>query len=120
MNPTVLIVDDDKGVQETLEAILEFEGYDVLLAGDGLEALQRLDEMTPQLILLDIMMPRMDGFAFAEALEARGLRPAVPIIVLTADGRAKQKAAQARAESYLPKPFEVSNLLDEVERLVKR
>jgi CheY-like chemotaxis protein len=120
LNPTVLVVDDDLGVQETLEAILEFEGYNVMVAGDGLEALKRLDEQVPALIVLDIMMPRMDGFAFALALEERGLRPEVPILVLTADGRAQQKAERARAESYLHKPFEVTDLLDKVEQLVRR
>ncbi|MDQ4075608.1 MAG: response regulator [Chloroflexota bacterium] len=118
MSSKVLIVDDDPGIQETLEAILEFEGYEVSLARDGIEALSYLEEELPGLILLDLMMPRMDGFALTQELERRGLRAALPIIVLTADGRAQEKAARLRAEDYVEKPFELSDLLDKVARLL--
>lgn len=117
MNQTVLIVEDDLGLQETLEAILDYEGYTVCIAGDGLEALQKLEAVTPSVILLDLMMPRMDGFAFLEALEVRGLRHAFPIILLTADSRAAQKAEVAGADGFLAKPFTIDALLEAIERL---
>jgi CheY-like chemotaxis protein len=64
-------------------------------------------------------MPRMDGYTFAEELAQRGLRPRIPLLVLTADGRAEQKARQVAAEGYLQKPFDVMSLLDEVNRLMQ-
>jgi CheY-like chemotaxis protein len=90
----------------------------VIVARDGVDALERLDNVAPALILLDLMMPRMDGYAFADALRQRGLRPAIPIVVVTADGRAEQKAAQIQAEGYLAKPFSMPELLDVLDRLV--
>lgn len=115
----VLIVDDDSGVQETLEAILLFEGYEVAIARDGLEALEWLEQKTPALVLLDLMMPRMDGFTVVKELERRGRRSEIPIVVLTADGRAKEKAEQVGADGYVAKPFELNNLLEEIERVTR-
>lgn len=117
MSGTILVVDDDPALQFTLSTLLEDEGYQVAVAGDGLEALDSLDGSTPNLILLDIAMPRMDGFAFVEQLSSRGLRQGIPIVVLTADGRAPQKAAQIGADGYLAKPFELTALLSQVARL---
>jgi two-component system, OmpR family, response regulator MprA len=114
---TILVVDDDQGLQETLEAVLQFEGYDVVVAGDGLEALAALTARRPAVIVLDWAMPRMDGPTFAAALQERGLRPGIPVLLLTADGRARQKAAQVGAEGCMAKPFDMTELLDEVARL---
>ncbi len=88
------------------------------MASDGVDALTILAERRPDLILLDVGMPRMDGFAFAEELGRRGLHPGIPIVVLTADGNARQKASRIGAWTYLTKPFSVDALLDCVERLV--
>lgn len=115
----VLVVDDDDGFQETLQALLEMEGYDVVVARDGQEALAKLEEITPAVILLDLMMPRMNGFDFAQELTRRGLRPAIPIVVLTADGRAGQKVEQIGAEGHLGKPFDVNALLQVVNQLAQ-
>lgn len=117
MGRTVLVIDDDADIQATLKGLLEDEGYTVLTADDGLDGLDRLDGTHPDLILLDLMMPRMDGYAFADELSRRGLRPAIPIIVLTADGRARQKAAQVSADGYAEKPFSLLALLEQVNRL---
>jgi CheY-like chemotaxis protein len=114
---TVLVVDDDVALQETLEAVLEFEGYEVVVARDGLEALAMLTTQRPAVIVLDWAMPRMDGPAFAAALRQRGLHPGIPVLLLTADGRARQKAAEVGAEGYMAKPFDMTELLDEVARL---
>ena len=78
----VLVVDDDPDILDALSEILEVEGYDVQRARNGREALQRLEQAMPDLVLLDLMMPVMDGWAFARS-RARGARP--PIIVLSAD-----------------------------------
>ena len=119
MGRTVLVVDDDESIQATLRDLLEDEGYQVLTANDGLDALDQLTPILPDLILLDLMMPRMDGYAFVEELSRRGLRPAVPVIVLTADGNIRQKAMQVGAEGYAEKPFSLLTLLEQVERLTR-
>lgn len=120
MTKTVLVVDDDEGLQETLAMLLQGEGYHVLLASDGVEALEHLQNpqgARPAVILLDVMMPRMNGYELSEEMKRRGLRPGIPVVVLTADGRARQKAEQIGAEGYLSKPFDIPDLLDELERL---
>lgn len=119
LNAKVLVVEDDAGLQETLAAVLEFEGYEVLVARDGIEALEILGNGIPALILLDLMMPRMDGFAFVKELQQRGLRTQVPVVVLTADGRAAQKADVAGADGYVEKPFQIPVLMEEIERFVR-
>lgn len=116
MDRTVLVVEDDAGLQETLEEILEIEGYDVTVAKDGLDALDKLSDPLPAVILLDVMMPRMDGYAFVDELRRRGLHPGIPILVLTADGRAQQKAERIGAVGYLEKPFDLRELLRQVAR----
>ena len=102
-----------------MQAALEFENYEVVVAEDGLVALEKLSTVKPDLILLDIMMPRMDGYAFAQELQRRGLRSSIPLIVLTADGRAQQKAALVGADGYLEKPFDIVEFLDQVERYIR-
>jgi len=118
VNRTILVVDDDRGLQAALAEIFEDEGYRVAVAHDGYHALDQLTGVPPDLIVLDIGMPRMDGFAFAAELTRRGLRPGIPMLVLTADGRAQQKAAQVNAEGWLAKPFDVGELLQRVAHLL--
>ena len=119
MERHILVVDDDMGLRETLQATLESEGYLVTIACDGIDALEKMRTITPALIILDLMMPRMDGYTFTKVLEDRGLRPSIPLLVLTADGRAKQKVREMNFDSFLRKPFEITDLLDEVERLAQ-
>jgi CheY-like chemotaxis protein len=118
MTTRVLVVDDDVGILETIEGVLELEGYEVELARDGVEAIQKVSAHPPALLLLDIMMPQMDGFAVAAELQRQGWHPAIPIIVLTADGRAAAKAAQIGAQGYVQKPFALETFIKEVTRVV--
>ena len=104
----VLVVDDDPDILDALAEILEVEGYDVQRARNGREALQRLEQGLPDLVLLDLMMPVMDGWEFARSL-APGARP--PIIVLSADRTVSVKAKEIGAHGGLAKPFELSELL---------
>jgi CheY-like chemotaxis protein len=113
----VLVVEDDLELREVLALALESEGYEVALSRDGLEALEWLGGRQPALIVLDWRMPRMDGPTFAQALEERGLRPGVPLLVLSADRRALQTPTLIEAESLIGKPFDLPSLLDEVARL---
>lgn len=118
MSKRVLVVDDDRTLREMLTVALELDGYEVGSAPDGLAALEAVIATPPQLVILDIMMPRMDGFSFAEALATRGLRDQLLLLVLTADGRAGQKAARIGADDWMEKPFDVNEFLDCVARLV--
>jgi CheY-like chemotaxis protein len=115
---TILIVDDDAGLQDLLQAVLEGEGYQVLVASDGQEALVQVSAHHPHLILLDLMMPHMNGSAFVAALEQRGLRASTTIIIVSADRHAVQLANQLHIDGLMQKPFEISELLDMVARLV--
>ena len=119
MRRPILVVDDDAGLREILEMALRGEGYSVLVARDGLEALATIEDERPAVVLLDWMMPRLDGPGFAAELARRGLRGRVPILLLTAANGAEERAAQIRAESVLAKPFELPDLLDEVDRLAR-
>lgn len=114
----VLVVDDDAGLQNLLQVILELEGYDVTVAKNGLVALEKLKFQRPDLILLDILMPGMDGFTFVKELEQRGLRPGIPILILTADARAGEQIQRMGFEGYLTKPFELRRFVAEVTKLL--
>lgn len=111
--PLVLVVDDDPDILDAICDILEGEGYRVARARHGLEALGKVSEERPALILLDLMMPVMDGMAFAHALREKNLADGVPIIVISADGN-PQKAASVGARGFLAKPFDIQALLDHV------
>lgn len=116
----ILVVDDDPWIQQLLELVLADEGYTVVIANNGDEALAILDERQPSLILLDWMMPRMNGQQFARELSRRGLRSEIPVLLLTAAGGAPAKAALIGAEACLAKPFDLDELLDRVSQLLAR
>jgi DNA-binding response OmpR family regulator len=111
----VLVVDDDPDILDALSEILEVEGYEVQRARNGREALQRLEHAPPDLVLLDLMMPVMDGWEFARSLDPDA-RP--PIIVLSADRNVSVKAQEIGALGWLAKPFELSELLAVVRRAI--
>jgi CheY-like chemotaxis protein len=111
-HPLVLVVDDDPDILEAICDILEVEDYRVAKARNGLEALERVDAERPDAILLDLMMPVMDGVTFAQALRDRPARD-VPIVVISADGN-PQRAASVGARAYLAKPFDIDTLLAHV------
>ncbi len=112
----VLVVDDDPDILEALSEILEAEGFEIRRARNGKEALERLEPDPPRLILLDLMMPVMDGWEFAQRLKQRPKVAAIPIIVLSADRNVSNKAAEIGAVGHLAKPFELNDLLDMVRR----
>ena len=95
MSGKILIVDDDRDIRETLVEALEYEGYDVISAVDGLDALERLgsEEQSPSLILLDLMMPRMNGMEFWKELTRVETWARIPIVVVSADAQSRANAA---------------------------
>jgi two-component system, chemotaxis family, chemotaxis protein CheY len=109
----VLVVDDDPDILDAICDILEGEGYRVARARHGREALDRVEEERPAIILLDLMMPVMDGPAFAHALRERRHDDRIPIVVISADGN-PQKAAALGAQGFLAKPFDIDALLAQV------
>ncbi|MCP3142550.1 response regulator [Pyxidicoccus xibeiensis] len=114
--PVVLVVDDDPDILEALSEILEAEGFEIRRARNGKEALERLEPEPPNLILLDLMMPVMDGWEFAQRMRQKPTVADIPIIVLSADRNVGSKAADIGAVGHLAKPFELNDLLDMVRR----
>jgi CheY-like chemotaxis protein len=112
----VLVVDDDPDILEALSEILEAEGFEIRRARNGKEALERLEPDPPQLILLDLMMPVMDGWEFAQRMRQRPSVAGIPLIVLSADRNVGSKATDIGAVGHLAKPFELNDLLDMVRR----
>ena len=118
MKHLILVVDDDIELQETLQTLLEKEGYAVITAGDGREALEKLTTVHPSLIVLDVMMPVMNGVTFADESAKRGLRGDIPIIVLTAGGHLPERAEQIGANAYISKPFDIFDLFYLIQQIV--
>ena len=114
----ILVVDDDPSILETVRAILESEGYSVVTAVNGREALAVLDRVTPFLMLLDMRMPVLDGWGVAAAL--RGSTHRFPVIVMTAAENAKRWADEIKADDHIAKPFDLSDLLACVARHERR
>jgi len=113
----VLVVDDDPDILQTLGLCLSSEGYRVLMAANGKEALDILDREHPSVILLDLMMPVMDGWQFVAELEHRGWRD-MPLLILSADRSVQGHAKQLRANAHLAKPFDLDELLGKVQQLM--
>lgn len=111
----ILVVEDDEAILRSVEEILADEGYVVAVASHGKEALELIERTPPRLILLDMKMPVMDGWAFAAAYhESDG--PHAPILVLTAARDSAARAAEIAAAGYIAKPFDLDKLLDLVRR----
>ncbi|HEU5037572.1 MAG TPA: response regulator transcription factor [Nocardioides sp.] len=118
--PRVLVVDDDKAVRESLRRSLEFNGYDVSLATDGAEALAGIASTAPDVVIMDVMMPRLDGIEATRALRTAGND--LPILVLTARDAVgdRVEGLDAGADDYLTKPFALQELLARLRALLRR
>ena len=116
----VLVVDDDHAVRESLRRSLAFNGYEVELAADGEQALKAVALSRPDVVVLDVMMPRMDGLAACRALRAAG--DDVAVLMLTARDDVSDRVAglDAGADDYLPKPFALEELLARLRALLRR
>lgn len=114
---SVLAVDDDQSILDLMTDILSGEGYDVIPAQNGLEALRVLEKDRPCVVLLDMRMPTLDGWGFASAMRDRGLR--YPVVVVTAAENARAWAQEIGADAWLAKPFQLRDLLRVVARFCR-
>lgn len=116
----ILVVDDDRAVRESLRRSLSFNGYSVELANDGVEALEAIASDRPDALVLDVMMPRLDGLEVCRHLRSTG--DDLPILVLTARDSVSERVAglDAGADDYLPKPFALEELLARMRALLRR
>jgi two-component system response regulator MprA len=116
----ILVVDDDRAVRESLRRSLQFNGYQVDLATDGQQALDAVKSARPDAMVLDVMMPRLDGLEVCRRL--RGTGDDLPILVLTARDLVSDRVAglDAGADDYLPKPFALEELLARLRALLRR
>lgn len=118
--PRVLVVDDDPQVLKLLRLNLEMEGYDVVSAADGNQALDAVANHSPDLIICDVMMPGIDGFEVVRRIRSDEANAGLPIVMLSAKamGSDVKEGIQAGANEYVTKPFDPSELIDIVDRLL--
>ena len=117
--PLVLIVDDEEGMRRVIADYLRIKGYDTMEAADGMEAMEKFEQGLPSLVLLDVMMPRMDGWAACRAMHANS---SVPILMLTARGEEEDELQgfSLGADEYITKPFSLKILLARIEAVLRR
>lgn len=106
----ILVIDDEIAIREVLAGLLADEGYETTLAGDGQEGLERLEETPADVVLSDVMMPRLNGLEVARAIAASPRFEAIPVVLMSAGGRAVITAGTPYA-AYVTKPFDIDALL---------
>ena len=119
MAKTVLIVEDDRNIADLLRLYLEKEGYEVAIAPDGLKGVEKFRELKPTLVLLDVMLPGMDGWGVCRTIRAESK---TPIIMLTAKSETEDKVMGLKqgADDYITKPFEMKEVLARIEAVLRR
>lgn len=115
----ILVVDDDPKILKALDQALQQEGYEVFRAADGMEALRMVNECKPDLVILDVMLPKMDGFEVCAQMRTMG---SVPCLILSARGEEMDKVVgfNVGADDYLTKPFRLSELILRVRAILRR
>ena len=119
MSKTILIIEDEKAIQNIIKAFLEDAGYTTVLADDGLEGIEQFHKCSPDLVLLDLMLPKIDGFAVCELIRKES---SIPVIMLTArdDNDSQIKGFDALADDYITKPFTMPLVMRRIEAVLRR
>ncbi len=119
MTKTILTVDDSRMMREMLLMVLQGAGFNVIQAEDGVDGLDVLAGSTPDVIITDINMPRLDGFGFIEGVRREERCRAIPILVLSTEGdpEKKSRAREAGATGWIVKPFNAEKLIDAIRRV---
>jgi len=122
MSQHILIVDDEPSIVLSLEFLMRREGFEVSVATDGEEALQALARRTPDLVILDIMLPKLNGFEVCQRIRADARWRGIKVLMLTAKGRDTEvaKGLGVGADAYVTKPFSTRDLVAQVKRLLEQ
>ncbi len=112
--PVVLVLDDEQAYTKVMSMVLDEYGFDPVPANSAEDAWELLDRVTPDLVLLDVMMPKIDGITFLSDLRAHARLRTVPVLVVTAYTETREKALRAGASGYLNKPFSAQQLRDSI------
>jgi excisionase family DNA binding protein len=117
--PLVLLVDDDDKVRELVRVNLEFEGYTVREAGSATEGLEAIEEAKPDLVLLDVMMPHVDGWEMLRRIQDQYGAGAIPVVMFSgqADQAAQSQAASGGAQAFVGKPFDLQQLIEQTKQI---
>jgi DNA-binding response OmpR family regulator len=122
LNKKILVVDDDRFISRLLTQTFEFEGFSVSSANNGKDAIKQAETFLPDLIILDVMMPEMDGWDVCKELKSRPDTSSIPIIMLTAKSQGKdfEKGKSLGVAHYVAKPFNYAELLEKVKGIVNK
>ena len=122
MSLTILAIDDSRTIREMLRESLFNAGFDVHVAVDGIDGIEKLPEVSPDIIITDINMPRLDGFGVIEAVRKRSDFGALPILVLTTESAPdlKERARKSGATGWIVKPFDDAKLISAIKRVCAR
>lgn len=117
---TILIVDDEKDLVDLMAVMLETQGFVVMKAFSGEEAITKLEEQKPDIILLDIMMPQMSGYEFCQKIKGDDRHKSIPVILVTAKVQSEdqKRGKEAGADGFITKPYEYSQLIQEIQKLI--
>ena len=121
MAKKILIVDDEKDLVETLTVLLESKSYKVIAAYDGMQGLEKAKKDNPDLILLDVMMPQLNGYQVCRELKKDETYKKIPIVMLTAKAQESDRfwGVESGADDYVTKPFDSKNLIETIEKFLK-
>lgn len=116
----IIIVDDEPDILKTIEIFLKGEGFNVITAADGITALDKIRRERPDLVILDIMLPKLDGYKVCRMLKFDSKFKTIPVVILTARAQEvdEKKAKEVHADAYITKPFQPDVLLEKIKSLL--
>ena len=121
MAKTILIIEDEIAIQNIVRAFLEDAGYTVYGAGDGLEGIETFRKCNPDLVLLDLMLPKLSGFDVCKLLKTDDGTWRIPVVIMStlSDPQSRDRATEAGADYFIPKPYDLASTLAEIKKILK-